>query len=170
MWHFKRDLHIVISASVMVWWDPGHASSWLDVTWLVLKWQNKNIVMFNNSTLIVGHFPEKEKKAHLYYSTKVEKSPGLWVMFQVKITVVSFQHIIGPHWQFVATFHSWLRNLTPESTECFSFLLKESIWHIKKRITSSWYWPELTLNLTQALNKSQIHWPLKVDIAKLFRQ
>lgn len=124
----------------------------------------KKMIMFNNSTLIVEHFPEKEK-AHFYCSTNIEKSPGLRVMFQVKIAAVSFQHINGSHWQFVVTVYSWLRNLTPESVS--HFCSKKAFDKKKKRIASSWSWTELSLHLTQALNKSQIHWPLKVDIAKL---
>lgn len=154
------NFHLTVKTKVM-------HHSWLDVTTLVLRLQN-----FSCSTAadcLFCSFPEIKRKLIFISAGKLRFTvswPGL--CFLVKSIVVSFQNVTGSHWQFVATFHSCLRNLTSESTEGVSHFCCQAASDTNRK-ESHLLGADHSRQprLTQALNKSEIHWPLRVDHVKL---
>lgn len=47
--------------------------------------------------------------------------------------IVSFQHVTGPHLQFVGSFHSPWKSYPWKHRRCFSFSFPVSIWHRKEK-------------------------------------
>lgn len=129
--------------------------------------------MLKSSTLVVLLFPYEKKKKPISIAAAKLRFPVSWpdlclgeersrsfsachratLPICCNLSLTPWKSHLRKHWRF------------------FSFLwgsnLPDSIWHVEKRITSSRDWPQAS-PIWHVLNRSQIHWPLKVDLAKLW--
>lgn len=118
--------------------------------------------MFNFSSLVVVLLHGKKMKAPFFYSSH----------FEIYNLLTRVMFLGEKHSRFFSACHRPTLaiccnlSLMPGNSPlrwhrmCFSFLLgrslPNSIWHVKKRITSSRHWPHRHSYLIQVSNKSQI--------------